>query len=398
MQRRPIPFLSGAAVLLAATVASAATFRVNDTADAVDATPGDGVCATAGGACTLRAAVQEANALAGADRIRVPAGTYVLSIAGAVENDAATGDLDMTGRLRIVGDGPDATVVDAISLDRVLDVQPGAHVTLVRLAVRGGKAGNTETGGGIHTGAGSRLVVKRALVEANEALVGGGIGGTGRVKIAASTVRDNLAEAGGGLSTVTDATIRASTFDGNTANGIGALFGHDVAAEGPASVTIVNSTITGQIQTSSVCFTDPASSTTGADFVLSNVTVNDVSNVVLALGVCTPDEGTFTLRNSIVQQCHATLTSQGYNFVQPEGCFIAGDLTGVVVGDDPLLGSLKDNGGPTFTRLPVAVSAAVDGGNPATPGSGGFACEPFDQRGVPRYLGLGCDVGATEAH
>lgn len=393
-----IRLLSCLATLLMAASASAATFEVDDVADGVDVAPGDGSCATALATCTLRAAVQEANALAGDDRVRVPAGTYELTIAGAFENAGATGDLDVTGRLRIVGDGTDATVVDARGLDRVLDVQPGARVNLVRLAVRGGKASNTETGGGIHTGANSRLVLKRVLVESNEALVGGGIGGNGRVKIGASTVRDNLAEAGGGLATTTDASIRTSTFDGNTANGIGAFFGHDVAAEGPAAVSIVNSTITGQIQTSSICRSEPAQSTSGADFVLSNVTVNDVSNVVLALDFCTPDEGTFTLRNSIVQQCHATLISQGYNFVQPEGCFIAGDLTGVVVGDDPLLGSLKDNGGPTLTRLPVAVSAAVDAGNPATPGSGGFACEPLDQRGVPRFLGMGCDMGAVEGH
>lgn len=393
-----IRLLVCAVALLLGSTAGAATFRVNDASDAVDAAPGDGACATAGATCTLRAAVQEANALAGEDRIRVPEGTYALSIAGAFENAGATGDLDVTGRLRIVGAGPDATIVDANGLDRVLDVQAGARVTLVRLAVRGGKASNTEIGGGIHTGTNSRLVLKRVLVESNEALVGGGIGATGHVKIGSSTVRDNLAEAGGGLATTSDATIRSSTFDGNTANGIGSLFGHDVAAEGPALVNIVNSTITGQIQTSSICRSEPAQSTSGADFVLSNVTVNDVSNVVLALDFCTPDEGTFTLRNTIVRQCHATLTSQGYNFVEPEGCVVLGDLTGVVIGDDPLLSSLKDNGGPTFTQLPVAVSLAVDGGNPATPGSGGFACEPFDQRGVARYLGLGCDIGAVEGH
>ena len=56
MKRIPTPFLSAAAILLAATVASAATFRVNDASDAVDLTPGDGVCATAGSVCTLRAA------------------------------------------------------------------------------------------------------------------------------------------------------------------------------------------------------------------------------------------------------------------------------------------------------------------------------------------------------
>lgn len=54
------------AVLLAAVVswpgiASGATFVVRSTADTVDATPGDGVCADAAGACTLRAAIVEAN-------------------------------------------------------------------------------------------------------------------------------------------------------------------------------------------------------------------------------------------------------------------------------------------------------------------------------------------------
>src|SRR5438874_2257693 len=60
--------------------ADAATFTVDSTADAEDANPGDGVCATAAGACTLRAAIQEANALPGLDIIVVPAGTYVLTL------------------------------------------------------------------------------------------------------------------------------------------------------------------------------------------------------------------------------------------------------------------------------------------------------------------------------
>ena len=73
-------------IALAALVASAAppaqgaSFAVNATHDAVDAAPGDGICADAGGACTLRAAVMETNALAGADEISLPAGTYLLSI------------------------------------------------------------------------------------------------------------------------------------------------------------------------------------------------------------------------------------------------------------------------------------------------------------------------------
>ncbi|MFO1200986.1 MAG: choice-of-anchor Q domain-containing protein [Burkholderiaceae bacterium] len=160
----------------------------------------------------------------------------------------------------------------------------------------------------------------------------------------------------------------------------------------------MNSTITGQIQTSSTCRSEPSQSTSGADFVLSNVTVNDVSNVVAALDFCTPDEGTFTLRNTIVQQCHANLISQGYNFVQPEGCVILGDLTGVVVGDDPILGSLKDNGGPTFTRLPVASALPSTEANPATPAAAASRASSTSAAGVPRLLGLFCDIGAVEGH
>jgi CSLREA domain-containing protein len=52
-------------VVAPAPSALAATFTVNSTADDPDASPGNGVCQTAGGQCTLRAAIQEANALAG---------------------------------------------------------------------------------------------------------------------------------------------------------------------------------------------------------------------------------------------------------------------------------------------------------------------------------------------
>ena len=49
--------------------ASAATFTVDDTGDGADANPGNGICETSGGVCTLRAAIQEANSLSGSDTI-----------------------------------------------------------------------------------------------------------------------------------------------------------------------------------------------------------------------------------------------------------------------------------------------------------------------------------------
>src|SRR3954468_19623754 len=54
---------------------AAATFVVNSTSDTADASVGDGVCADASGGCTLRAAIQEANAAAGTDTINFHART-----------------------------------------------------------------------------------------------------------------------------------------------------------------------------------------------------------------------------------------------------------------------------------------------------------------------------------
>src|SRR3990172_8219355 len=71
-----------------AALAPAITITVDSTIDAVDAVPGNGVCATAGSVCTLRAAIQEANALAGDNTITVPGGTYTLTIAGTGEDAA----------------------------------------------------------------------------------------------------------------------------------------------------------------------------------------------------------------------------------------------------------------------------------------------------------------------
>src|ERR1043165_4279589 len=50
-----------------ALIVAGTTFTVNSTDDTADASPGDGVCetATGNGVCTLRAAIQEANASTG---------------------------------------------------------------------------------------------------------------------------------------------------------------------------------------------------------------------------------------------------------------------------------------------------------------------------------------------
>jgi CSLREA domain-containing protein len=72
------------------------TFTVNTTADTHDANNGDGVCADSGGQCSLRAAVEEANASNATTQVNVPAGTYTLTIGtNLMVNDV--GGLSITG-------------------------------------------------------------------------------------------------------------------------------------------------------------------------------------------------------------------------------------------------------------------------------------------------------------
>jgi hypothetical protein len=75
--------------------------------------------------------------------------------------------------------------------------------------------------------------------------------------------------------------------------------------------------------------------------------------------------------------------------VNSKGCTYTpagGDLVGV----DPVLGNLNDNGGPTETHSLKIFSPAVDHITGGTCGT----TDKYDQRGVIRYDP--CDIGAYE--
>ncbi len=132
-----------------------ATFSVDSAEDRPDLVPGDGLCLTEAGNCTLRAAVMEANALPGDDAIVLGPHPHFLSLPGAGDNTAAAGDLDITSNLVIAGAGPDLTVVDGGGLDRVFHVLDpagtGANVEIRGMTITGGYALN-ENGGAILLG------------------------------------------------------------------------------------------------------------------------------------------------------------------------------------------------------------------------------------------------------
>src|SRR4051794_23901068 len=97
------PLVALAALLLAASPSAAATFTVDSTADKHDQTTGDNLCKASDGTCTLRAAIEQANVLTGADVVNVPAGQYKLSLGG----------LSVTSSLSVKGAGVTTTTIDA---------------------------------------------------------------------------------------------------------------------------------------------------------------------------------------------------------------------------------------------------------------------------------------------
>ena len=115
-------------------------FTVNSTSDSAASNPGDGVCDDGAGNCTLRAAIMEANSLAGPDTITLPAGILTLSIAGTGEDAAATGDLDITDDLTLNGAGQESTIIDGGTFDRVFDILIGGSTVEIRgVTIKGGR-------------------------------------------------------------------------------------------------------------------------------------------------------------------------------------------------------------------------------------------------------------------
>jgi titin len=74
-----LALIAGPGASRIAQAAPATTFIVNESGDAGDANPGDGACATASDVCTLRAAIQEANAHSGSDVIEFDSAIVSLS-------------------------------------------------------------------------------------------------------------------------------------------------------------------------------------------------------------------------------------------------------------------------------------------------------------------------------
>jgi CSLREA domain-containing protein len=230
--------------------AEAETFTVNDYNDGVDAVPGNGVCATVGGWCTLRAAIQEANALVGADMIVLKAKKYYLFIAGTGEDAAATGDLDITDDLTIKGVSSAKTIINGNAHDRVFHIIGPFTVKFINLSIQNGLV--QDSGGGIFNQGG--IVSLTSCSVANNVSIdgtGGGISSTllgSSLNIKSSSVINNAVVTGtinayGGGIVVDHGTLKIS--DSKVAyNSATSLAGAQAAGGGIVSIVSAGVTIT----------------------------------------------------------------------------------------------------------------------------------------------------------
>ena len=389
-----------------------ANFTVNSTADSEDANPSDGLCADINGDCTLRAAVQEANALEGADTISIPAGVYTLTIEGADENSAASGDLDITDNLTIIGAGMEVgeTVIDANNLDRAFHVSAALDLSDVMI-----KNGFANPGGAILVN--SYASINRVTFDDNRAtsVESDGTGGAvfvtveASADIAESQFINNFAYFGGGAVSNTFAssfTISNSTFISNSSVlGGGALYPNGGSTTITNSTFVDNSADTGGAIHSNADFVEVTNSTFVANSAVNHGAINSRVGTVIVnnstfsgntasefgdtLGDQPAQGGNLQVGNSILSgegfdNCDGSVLDLGNNLSWP----IENDCPGTQ--DDPLLDTLADNGGPTETMALLAGSPAIDAGDIER-------CAVTDQRGVARPQGETCDIGAFEA-
>jgi CSLREA domain-containing protein len=424
-----------ALLLVSASAAQAREYKVTEQADHKP----DG-CSAAD--CTLREAVVAANAHGGADTILLPSRKrYVLALQSTGENKAANGDLDVTsGPLTIVHRGRGTATIDAKRKDRIFDIR--AAVTLDTLRLVGGYANKKDgggDGGAILVRKGS-LTVLRTGVSGNRAPWVGGNGGgidsdsSGLVKVIDSYVSNNdSGGSGGGLEASPNGRmlIQRSIVSGNKAAQAGGVmvFGPPVrivdstiaanlASAGPGAegdgggifvgnkgrLELTNSTVAdNQSYTSGGgIFSDAGSqaSISFATIVRNRADVDDEFGGTTG-GIHLRTAGVQVAANARISNSIIALNREvggaladcggigflgtGINLITSTGQGKCSDGQPILVAN-PLLSSLRDNGGPTPT-------IALLPGSPAIGAAGPGKAPKRDQRGVKRS---DPDLGAYE--
>ena len=250
--------LALAAMMLVAGSAGAAVFKVDKRADKAAANPKSGKCTTSKASkrqknnkgkkkkpdCTLRAAIQAANATSGADKLVLKKKNYRLKIKGTGEDGAKKGDLDVTSKIEIGGRNAS---INGKGIDRIFDVSAKGDLTLKATKLFNGAPEDQASGGAIRSA--GKLVLKRSSIGKSTVTGDGASGGgvfndAGSLRVSDSEIVSSSAvRAGGGIeANGGDTTIEDSMISDNDA-GPGPGNGGGFHLTGAGTVTVTDSLV-----------------------------------------------------------------------------------------------------------------------------------------------------------
>jgi CSLREA domain-containing protein len=275
-----------------------------------------------------------------------------------------------------------------------------------------------EGGGGLYLTTGSAEISDSTIAD-NSAMIGGGLfHAGGELLISRTTIRENVAVPDGGGIYHDFGTIilnQSTISDNQAARGAG-LFSQN-GGYSHTTYILVNSTVSGNIASidGGGIYNDGGDVELYSTTIANNQADGDKDTRGAGGGIFN-ETGDVHLQNTILadnfhpdgssnipDDCFGHVKSNGYNLIESDSaCMINGDPTGNIVGEDPQLGPLQDNSGPTHTHSIPQGSKAVDTANPTDCLDHKDALLEKDQRGFERHVdgdGDGtnrCDIGAFE--
>ncbi len=366
-----------------------------------------------GGAGSLRQVI--ASSVPGANVIFVTNGMIVLT----------SGSLILSNNLSIIGPGATNLAISGNKAGRVFTISPTATVKISGLTIcnglgasgsvgsigqgvapYGGTGGDGAPGGGIYN-AGTLSLIGCSVSNnvagtggeggygswfqhsfghsgtGGNGGAGGGIYNAGTIVLTGCTINNNAAGNGGrgGLAQSTNSIGEAATYGGNGGNG-----GDGGGCYNAGTLMLTNCTFGGNSYgNGGTIYTNQGppgySPTPGSPGTVGGL--YSKGSLALVASTISGNKGTgvyvqsgfaVNLWNTLVSDVSGTVNSQGNN----------------LIGGNPMLGPLTNNGGQTLSFALLPGSPAIDAGDDT------LASLVTDQRGFPRDAGAHVDIGAFE--
>lgn len=302
------------------------------------------------------------------------------------------------------------TIIDSVLTNNGAQFRGGAISGGDTLLIEGSElSNNLATSGGAIDSQFGTIKIMESSVQDNSATTGSGGGillSSGTVEIVRSTISGNSAATNGGGVAAPTIVIDSSLISENSARDGGGV--HVVS-----SLTTWNATISGNRALRSGGGIFAATTTLNHSTIANNTADSDLDGIGAGGGVWKAS-GATTLSHSIIAENIGNLGNPSdidtsaaattsfiatYSLVEdttglaPAHVSALSSGPGNILNNDPLLGELAHNGGPTSTHALLAGSPAIDAGDPNI-----VSPPEYDQRttGFNRLSGAQIDIGAYE--